>query len=144
MPLSVKVGGVWKDGTSLHAKVGGAWKNVTSGWVRVAGAWKQFYAALSAVLDATEYAASAASSGGPASATVTVSALVTGTGPFTYSWTVTGVYSTLLNATTANLGIRLTATSELRTGTVKCTVTDTFGNSVETNVSTWSLEISPL
>jgi len=40
MPVSVKVGGVWKTATSVYNKVGGVWKTASDMPVKVGGAWK--------------------------------------------------------------------------------------------------------
>ena len=40
---STKVGGAWKDVTSIQTKVSGAWKTVTAGYVKVSGAWKALF-----------------------------------------------------------------------------------------------------
>ena len=40
---STKVGGAWKDITSIQTKVSGAWKTVTAGYVKVSGAWKALF-----------------------------------------------------------------------------------------------------
>ena len=39
-PVSVKVGGVWKDAPSVYTKVGGAWKTAADMPVKVGGVWK--------------------------------------------------------------------------------------------------------
>ena len=40
MPVSVKVGGVWKTATAVFNKVGGAWKTASDMPVKVGGVWK--------------------------------------------------------------------------------------------------------
>lgn len=42
MPVSVKVGGTWKEITP-SVKVSGSWRNVQDGFVKVAGTWRKFY-----------------------------------------------------------------------------------------------------
>ncbi len=40
MPVSVKVGGVWKTATNVYNKVGGVWKTASDMPVKVGGVWK--------------------------------------------------------------------------------------------------------
>jgi len=62
---STKIGGVWKDMTSIQTKVSGVWKQVTAGYVRVSGAWKALF---NSGLNFTETAAGFGnSSGNPSS-----------------------------------------------------------------------------
>ncbi len=39
-PVHVKVGGAWKQASSISTKIGGAWKTATDMPVKVGGAWK--------------------------------------------------------------------------------------------------------
>ena len=138
MSSHIKVAGVWRDVQTMHVKVSGVWKQVSDAWLKVGGVWKQVYTALTAELNSSSYFGTGFS---PGFASVYPSVIVEGTGPFTYVWTVTGVYSLLINETTADLTIRLGTAPEYQTGTVYCTVTDALGNSVATPTSTWELEV---
>lgn len=40
MPVSVKIGGVWKTATAVFNKVGGAWKTASDMPVKIGGVWK--------------------------------------------------------------------------------------------------------
>lgn len=40
MPVSVKIGGVWKTATAVYNKVGGVWKTAADMPVKIAGVWK--------------------------------------------------------------------------------------------------------
>jgi hypothetical protein len=40
MPVSVKVGGVWKEAAAVYNKVGGVWKTASDMPVKVGGVWK--------------------------------------------------------------------------------------------------------
>ena len=40
MPVSVKIGGVWKTATAVFNKVGGVWKTAADMPVKIAGVWK--------------------------------------------------------------------------------------------------------
>ncbi len=42
MPISVNVGGTFKQVKSFHVNVGGTFKQVKGGWVNEAGVWKRF------------------------------------------------------------------------------------------------------
>jgi len=40
MPVSVKIGGVWKTASAVYTKINGAWKNASDMPVKVGGVWK--------------------------------------------------------------------------------------------------------
>lgn len=144
MSLSVKVSGVWKDGSTLHAKVSGVWKSVSSGWLKVGGVWKQFYAGLSAIVTGplSDHAI-VIFPGTPVVAELTKALTITGTGPYTYLWQYTGVPSTTSSATIEDFTMQLVSSvDEFASGTVWCDVTDTFGNTVSSDVSTWALSVA--
>lgn len=60
MPVSVKIGGVWKTATAVYNKVGGVWKTASDMPVKIGGVWKTgilapatgYYAIAHAILSA--------------------------------------------------------------------------------------------
>jgi len=40
MPVSVKIGGVWKTATAVYTKIGGVWKTASDMPLKIAGVWK--------------------------------------------------------------------------------------------------------
>lgn len=40
MPVSVKIGGVWKTATNVYTKIGGVWKTASDMPVKIGGVWK--------------------------------------------------------------------------------------------------------
>jgi len=146
MSLSTKVGGLWKDVSTVHVKVGGVWKPVADGWTKVSGVWKLVYSALQARLNLLAYSASnfILFPGGPAvTAKFTASLIIEGTGPFTYQWYYTGVPSTVTSPTAATFTIRLIDNEAAEaSGTVWCEVTDSYGNTVTADAAPWSLALT--
>jgi hypothetical protein len=45
MPMSIKVGGTWRDiaAAGMLTRVSGTWRNVQTAYVRVSGTWRTFY-----------------------------------------------------------------------------------------------------
>jgi hypothetical protein len=39
----IKVGGAWKQVSSVFVKVSGSWRPIVTGWVKVGGVWHQFF-----------------------------------------------------------------------------------------------------
>lgn len=128
---------------TVHVKVAGAWKIVSSVWVKVSGAWKQIYASLSAALTGTPYEA-VEPTVFPNDTTVGIIAelTITGTGPFTYLWEYTGGAVDTSSPTAASFSISYTGRlPAARSGTVWCTVSDNYGNSLTTPAEPWSLTL---
>lgn len=69
MPVSVKVGGVWKTATAVYNKVGGVWKTASDMPVKVAGVWK------TGILESGAYESIATISGDGASTSITFSSI---------------------------------------------------------------------
>lgn len=145
MSLNVKVAGAWKDVSTAHVKVGGVWRAVADGWVKVAGVWKQVYSSLAAFITNTPLTGSNVVLFPPTPATASVTAIleITGTGPFTYSWHLTGTHSFTSSPTGASFTISLQQGSDIATsGAVWCDVTDAYGQTVTTDAEPWSLSLT--
>jgi hypothetical protein len=39
----IKVGGTWRQVSSVFVKVSGSWRPIVTGWVKVGGTWRQFF-----------------------------------------------------------------------------------------------------
>lgn len=74
MPVSVKVGGVWKTAAAVYNKVGGVWKTAADMPVKVGGVWK------TGILASGAYEPIATITGNGSSGTITFSSI-----PSTYA-----------------------------------------------------------
>ena len=68
-PVSVKVGGVWKDAPSVYTKVGGDWKTAADMPVKVGGVWK------TGILSSGAFEPIATATGTGSSSTITFSSI---------------------------------------------------------------------
>lgn len=69
MPVSVKVGGVWKTATNVFNKVGGVWKTASDMPVKIGGVWK------TGILASGAFESIATATGTGSSGTITFSSI---------------------------------------------------------------------
>lgn len=139
MPLNTKVGGVWKSVISAHTKVSGVWKTVTAAWLKVGVAWKLAYVSLT---QAAYSSSNLILFPGGSAVTTSVTAALNLSGSYTYHWYYTGTPSTTTSVTGATFTLRLIDNNDVSaSGTVWCAITDGDGDTVLSQVSTWSLTL---
>ena len=121
--------------TVRKRNTGGVMVDIANGYRRQSGAWVSIFATAYGVTASPGTSSKQANRGQTISESITAT-VTGGTGPFTYSWTwfSGGAGITISNATSATCTISSsTATGAgdiTRSGTLRCTVTDTGAGSV--------------
>jgi hypothetical protein len=142
MPISVKVGGIWKTVSAVKVRVGGTWKTAVA-YVRTGGAWKavsQMIAAIAPLDPEDSYM-----TGGTKSKALTCTP-EGGTAPYTYAWSADPALGSFTDATASNPTYSRSFTQVggeemVYPVTLTCLVTDALAET-ETATSTWTVTIA--
>jgi len=135
--MEVYASGAWRTITGAEAYVGGQWRTILSAEVYKGGAWRTVGSFIQPLTLSISPASISKGGSGPI---VTYSSAVAtpsgGSGPYTYLWEVTsgGPFS-FGSATSGTTTVSADVSVSDKTGTIRCTVTDSLGATANSSIS---------
>ncbi|QBX36904.1 hypothetical protein E4M02_04320 [Brevundimonas sp. S30B] len=148
--FNIKAGGAWRPAKAVHVNASGAWRAAKEVWVRSGGTWRKAWVNAPELtiipMDAYGTGYSAEHSPGWATVDFYINSVSGGTTPYSYQWSYTdtgfGGVTVVGSSTATSFTLRLSGQAgTTSSGNVWCTVTDANGNSTDSALAYYQLEI---